>query len=162
MLNFRRFTSADAAFCFKVRSRAFIQMFYGELEPREVSAAVNAYMPENYIGMANEMEFFIAEKDEVRIGFFTIRQVDEETAEIPLIYLDLPYLRKGIGKACLSFIENWILNHWPSVKAIFLDTVIPKYNSAFYEKAGYIPYGQVTHKFPDLQVKALRLKKLIR
>jgi hypothetical protein len=53
-MKIRPFQDADAAFCFRVRSSAFIRKFYGELAPREVTAAVNAYLPEDFIRMAKE------------------------------------------------------------------------------------------------------------
>jgi len=58
-VNFRRFEPQDAAFCFKVRSNAFIQKFSGELTPVEVSAGVNSYLADDYIRMSEEMPFFI-------------------------------------------------------------------------------------------------------
>jgi hypothetical protein len=58
-VNCRRFEPQDAAFCFKVRSNAFIQKFYGELTPVEVSAGVNSYMADDYIRLSEEMPFFI-------------------------------------------------------------------------------------------------------
>jgi hypothetical protein len=54
-VNFRRFEPQDAAFCFKVRSNAFIQKFYGELTPVEVSVGVNSYLANDYIRMSEEM-----------------------------------------------------------------------------------------------------------
>lgn len=52
-MNFRRFEPRGAAFCFKVRSNAFIQRFYGELTPVvEVAAGVNSYMPDDDIRMS--------------------------------------------------------------------------------------------------------------
>ena len=107
-INFRRFEPQDAAFCFKVRSNAFIQKFYGELTPVEVAAGVNSFMPDDFIRMPKEMPFLIAEDDEVRRGFFAIRQIDERAAELLLIYIDLPSVGTGIGKSCIRFIENEI------------------------------------------------------
>jgi hypothetical protein len=89
-----------------VRSNAFIQKFYGGLTPVEVAAGVNSYMPDDYIRMSEEMPFFIVEDDEMRLGFFAIKQVNDRTAEFPLIYLDLNSVGQGIGKSCIQFIEN--------------------------------------------------------
>jgi hypothetical protein len=44
-IRIRRFEARDAEICSKIRSEAFIQKFYGELSPRETSAGVNAFMP---------------------------------------------------------------------------------------------------------------------
>ena len=108
----RPFRAEDAEFCFKIRSSAFIRVFYGELSPEAVAAGVNAYMPGDYIRMAEKSPFFIAEDSENRIGFFTIARADEVTAEIPLIYFDLDCVGKGLGRKCVRFIENWIQEHW--------------------------------------------------
>jgi len=42
---------------------------------------------------------------------------------------------------------------------LIVDTVIPKYNSKFYEKAGFKPMGDVYCEFPGNKIKALRLAK---
>lgn len=49
-MNIRQFASDDAEFCFKVRSKAFIEKFYGELTPETVAAAVNAAAPSTSSG----------------------------------------------------------------------------------------------------------------
>ena len=66
-MELRLFQKKDAAYCFKLRSSAFIQKFHGELTPQEVAAAVNSYMPEDYIRMAKEKTFFIVEQNGVPI-----------------------------------------------------------------------------------------------
>lgn len=158
-MNFRRFEPQDAAFCFKMRSNAFIQKFYGELTPVEVTAGVNSFMPDDYIRMSKEMPFFIVEDDETRRGFFAIRQIDKKTAELSLIYLDLPYSGKGIGKSCVRFIEKWLASNWPVVEKLVVDTVIPEYNSAFYKRLGFIPLEKTFCVLSGLKVSALRLSK---
>ncbi|MCP4694777.1 MAG: GNAT family N-acetyltransferase [Desulfobacterales bacterium] len=160
-MNIRFFTPGDAEFCFKTRSRAFIEKFYGELSPRAVSAGVHAYMPEDYIRMAAETPFFVVEENSRKAGFFTIQRKDESTSEIPLIYIDDQHLGKGLGKACIRFIEKWLASNWPEVERLIVDTVIPRYNGAFYQKAGFTPCEQVVCNFPGHAVKALRLRKKI-
>lgn len=149
----------DAEFCFKTRSKAFIQKFYGELSPGEVAACINAYMPKDYIRMAKKMEFFIVEDNRMPVGFFTIKRVDAITAEIPLIYIDLNHLGKGIGTTCIQFIKKWLSSNWIDVGTLIIDTVIPQYNSGFYQRMGFIPIEETFCDFPDLKVKALRFCK---
>jgi GNAT superfamily N-acetyltransferase len=149
----------DAVFCFKTRSNAFIQKFYGELSPEAVAAGVNAYMPKDYIRMAKKMEFFIVEENSIPVGFFTIKRVDAITAEIPLIYIDLNHLGKGIGTACIHFIKKWLSSNWIDVGTLIVDTVIPEYNGGFYQRLGFIPIEETFCDFPDQKVKALRLCK---
>ena len=158
-MRIRPFQSDDAEFCFKIRASAFIHEFYDEIGPEAVAAGVNAYMPGDYIRMAQRVAFFIIEEDNRRIGFFTVKRVNETTAELPLIYLDLNHLGKGIGSQCIRFMEEWILSHWTEVDTFFVDTVIPEYNGAFYQKMGFAPEGEVACHFPDLTVSALRLSK---
>ncbi len=158
-MNIRQFMKKDAEFCFKVRSSAFFQKFYDELCPEVVAAGVNAYMPNDYIRMAEKMEFFIVEDNGLSVGFFTIKRKDATTAEIPLIYIDLNYLGRGIGKACIQFIEGWLSSNWIEVETLIVDTIIPKYNSGFYKRVGFMPTEETTCDFLDLRVKALRFCK---
>ncbi len=155
----REFSSKDAEFCFGTRCNAFTQKFYDELGPRGVAAGVNAYMPADYIRMAEKMKLFIVEEDGTSIGFFSIKRIDEVTAEIPLIYFDLKHLGKGVGRRCVQFIEEWLRSNWKEVKVLIVDTVIPKYKAGFYKKLGFIQIKETFCDFPGLRVKALRLSK---
>ena len=158
-MNIRKFKPDDAETCFRLRSNAFIQKFHNELSLQEIASAVNAYMPIDYIRMAEEMPFFIVEENDRISGFFNLKQKDARTAELQLIYIDLDTLGKGIGSACIDYIEGWLSSNWKEVNKLIVDTVIPKYNSKFYEKAGFKPMGDVYCEFPGNKIKALRLAK---
>ena len=158
----RAFEPRDAEFCFRLRSNAFIRRFNRELSPDAIAAGVNAYLPTDYIRMAKEMEFFIVEDDGVPVGFLTIKRTNATTAEIPLIYIDLNHTGKGIGKACIRFVEQWLASNWPDVSTLFLDTIIPQYNGGFYERVGFVATEHTFCDFPDMRVKALRLSKQLR
>jgi GNAT superfamily N-acetyltransferase len=158
-MNFRQFTASDAEFCFKTRSNAFIQKFYGVLSPQEIAACVNAYMPDDYMRMSREMPVFIVEENAIPLGFFTLKRLEDNTAELSLIYIDLDKLGRGIGSAGLKYIESWLAVNWPEVKVLIVDTVIPLYNSGFYQKAGFIPLEEVLCEISGLKIKALRLTK---
>ena len=112
-----------------------------------------------YVKMAGEMPFFIVEKDETAIGFFNLKKVNQLKTEIPLIYLDLNWLGKGVGKACIQFIEKWIIKNWPEVKVLFLDTIIPKYNSGFYENVGFKFQKETVCNFSGVKIKSKRYEK---
>ena len=161
-MRFRPFQPDDAVFCFRQRSNAFIQKFYGELTAEDVAAAVNAYMPDDYIQMARENPIFIVEKDGTPIGFFSLKRKDQSTAELPLIYIDLDCLGAGIGSACVDYMENWLKENWLEVNTFIVDTVIPKYNSGFYQKAGFEPGEPTYYEFLGRKLKALRLIKKIK
>ncbi len=161
-MKFRPFEPEDAVFCFRLRSNAFIRKFYGELTGEEVAAAVNAYMPDDYIRMARKNPIFIIEKDDTPTAFFSLKRIDERTAELPLIYIDLDFLGAGIGSACVEYMEKWLQDNWPEVDTLIVDTVIPKYNSGFYKKTGFEEAESTYCEFLGRKIKALRLIKIIR
>ena len=161
-MKIRPFQPDDAEFCFRVRSNAFIQRFYGELTLEEIAAAVNAYMPNDFILMAYEHPCFIVEEDGKPIGFFNLKRKDSITAEIPLIYLELDRLGGGFGTACIDYMEKWLVENWLEVNTLVVDTVIPKYNSGFYKKVGFKPGKSTYCEFLGKKLNALRLIKKIR
>lgn len=61
----------------------------------------------------------------------------------------------------IDYIERWVTANWPDVTTLIVDTVIPVYNSGFYEKTRFLPAGKVTCHFPTMAVPALRLEKKI-
>jgi N-acetylglutamate synthase-like GNAT family acetyltransferase len=161
-INIRDFKARDAETCFKIRSAAFIQKFYNELGARATSAGVNAFMPIDYVQMAQKIPFFVAEDASGIIGFFTIQRKVTLVAEIPLIYIDLNQLGKQIGQTFMEYIEQWVTTNWPEVTTLIVDTVIPEYNSGFYQKVGFKPVGDSICDFPDMQVPAMRLEKKLK
>jgi GNAT superfamily N-acetyltransferase len=161
-MKIRPFQPDDAESCFRLRSNAFIQKFCGELTPEEIAAAVNAYMPNDFILMAQKNPCFIVEENGNPIGFFNLKRKDNITAEIPLIYLDLDRLGAGFGTACIDYMEKWLLENWLEVKTLVVDTVIPKYNSGFYKNVGFKPSESTYCVFLGRKLKALRLVKKIR
>ena len=52
--------------------------------------------------------------------------------------------------------------NWEEVTKLFVDTIIPKYNSGFYEKLGFKPIGDGYCEFLGHKIKALRLAKKIK
>lgn len=161
-MHFRKFEQADAEFCFKVRNAAFIKLFYDEIGADIVTLCVNAYMPSDYIKMSDEMEIFIAENNNLPVGFLTIKRTDQTHAEIPLIYFDLNHTGKGIGTISIKFIENWIVTNWKEVDILWLDTIIPKYNSGFYKKVGFTESGKSECEFNGLKVPSVRFSKKLK
>lgn len=160
-INIRFFKAQDAEICFKIRSAAFILKFYKELGARATMAGVNAYMPNDYVRMAQTTPFFVAEDTGGVIGFFTLERTERRVAEIPLIYIDLNQLGMQIGQTFIEYIEQWVTTSWPEVTTLIVDTIIPEYNSGFYKKVGFSPAGHAVCIFPDMQVPALRLEKKI-
>jgi RimJ/RimL family protein N-acetyltransferase len=159
---FREFKDTDADFCYYIRSAAFTQKFQDEIGPVAVNAAVNSYMPVDYIQISKKMKIFIVEDKGEKIGFVSIKKIDDKTVEIPLIYFDLKYIGKGYGSETMRFVEEWIRENWLGVKKIFLDTIIPKYNGGFYNKIGYKELGESKCIFPGKEVSATRFEKKLK
>jgi len=61
----------------------------------------------------------------------------------------------------IDYIEQWVTANWPDVTTLIVDTVIPEYNSGFYQKAGFLPAGKTICYFPAMEVPALRFEKKI-
>ncbi|MFH2002617.1 MAG: GNAT family N-acetyltransferase [Planctomycetota bacterium] len=158
-MQIRPFEPRDAEFCFQTRTDAYTRKFYDEIGPEAVAAGIKAYLPGDYNCMAEKHPVFIIEINGEPSGFFVIRRESATEAELFLIYLDLDHVGRGMGRACVEFMESWIKQNWAGVDTFFVDTVVPGYNGGFYRKAGFQPQEEVICAFPGLQVKALRLSK---
>ena len=161
-MKFRRFSPDDAEFCFQLRKRAFTDLFRNQLQPEEVTAAVNTYQPADYIRMDGQGSLFIAEKRGRRAGFFYLKRTDPAVAELCLIYIDPIFHRQGIGSRSIDFIGRWISSNWKSVRTLIVDTVIAGYNAGFYQKAGFVPLKQTVCRLSGKSIKALRLTMQIK
>jgi GNAT superfamily N-acetyltransferase len=161
-MKFREFRNEDAEFCFRTRSAAFIKKFYDEIGPQIVSLCVNEYLPNDYIECSKKMKIFILEDSGEKLGFVTVKRIEEGVAEIPLIYLSLDCLGRGYGRRSIEYIEEWVKDNWKDVNKLFVDTIIPNYNGGFYRKMNFIEAGESVCVFSGKKVRAKRFEKLIR
>ncbi len=160
-LSMRPFRPEDAAFCFRVRARAFIVDFIDEVGPEIAALCVNAYMPADYVRMTQDREVFVVECDGERAGFFTLKKRGADRAELVLIYIDHRQRGKGIGSWCLGEIESWIRDNWPEVNTLYLDTIIPASSGGFYRRQGFAEVGKDTSSFGDVDVPCARFAKSV-
>lgn len=158
-MRIRSFTDGDADFCCRVRNRAYLVEFTQELSPQAIAAAVDAYLPADYVRMSREGEVLIVEEGGEPVGFFTLKRTGPSRAELPLIYLDAGHMGKGIGRQCIAYIEAWIRSNWSDVSTLFVDTIIPNYNGGFYRKVGFKQVGETVCHFPGGSVPAIRFEK---
>jgi GNAT superfamily N-acetyltransferase len=155
----RPFRPEDADFCFRVRSRTFIVDFREELAPEVVAICVNAYMPADYVRMAEEKEVFVVECGGTPAGFFALRQLDAGTAELALIYLDHRQRGRGVGSWCLESIERWVRKKWPGTEKLLVETVIPESSGGFYRKLGFRRAGTAVSNIGGSEVPAVLFAK---
>ena len=104
-----------------IRSEAFTTLFTDELSAETIAVCVNAYLPHDYIQLAEATEIFVAEENNEVIGFFNLKQINNATIEIPLIYFDLNWLGRGYGRKCLDYIEL-LLSRRPGIKELVVET----------------------------------------
>jgi hypothetical protein len=62
--------------------------------------------------IARQWPIFIVEKEGAPVAFFNLKRKDHNTAELPMIYIDLDCLGGGIGLACIEYMEQWLKEHW--------------------------------------------------
>jgi GNAT superfamily N-acetyltransferase len=157
----RKFRPEDAEFCFRVRSRAFIVDFIGEIGPEAVALCVNSYLPSEFVRMTGKLELFVAEEEGEPAGFVALGRVDARTAEIPMIYLDHRHRGRGLGSWCLGEVEGWLAENWPEVEKFYVDTVIPENTRGFYIKRGFELEGETSTEFKGGRLPALRFVKVL-
>lgn len=157
----RPLVPADAEFCFRVRAEAFILQFCTELGPEAVATGVNAYMPSDYLAMARSMPTFVAELAGDPVGFCMCRRADGPAGEILLLYVRGGEQGHGVGRGLVAHAESWMRAHWPGLRRLVVDTVVPARNQGFYERMGYRPAGEHPYEFPGRTVRAVRLEKAL-
>jgi ribosomal protein S18 acetylase RimI-like enzyme len=158
----RNFEPHDAEACFRIRTDAFVKLFYAEIGPQGVAAGINAYLPDDYVRLAKNSPTFIAVEDQEPVGFVTLRFVDGSTARILFLYVRLDRLGSGIGSALVGSLEDFVRKEHPQIERIVLNTAVPQYNQAFYERLGFVSSGESVVQYPDGPVTAVRLVKTLR
>jgi len=160
-MHFRTFAYEDALFCHTMRERAFTELFVDELTSAQIAACVDAYALYDYLRMQKAGEFFIAEEDGEPCGFFTLKRLTRNKAEIPMIYVDPDYIGQGRGRECLRWLEKWVITNWPEVTMLIVDTVIPRTNGGFYTTMGYTVEGETICRYAGLDIPATRYVKTL-
>jgi len=153
------FQASDAEDCFRIRASAFIKLFYAEIGPHAVVSGVNAFMPADYIRLAEKQPVFVAFAGLKPVGLIAAWFIDQSSIEILFLYVQLDFLGKGIGTRLVKHIEAWLIKNHNSLQQIVVDTAVPKYNLRFYEKIGYSKIGNSECHYPDGSINAVRLAK---
>jgi GNAT superfamily N-acetyltransferase len=159
LIRIRPFEPGDADSCFRIRAEAFVRVFYDEIGAEEASAGLNAYMPADYVRMAEAMDWFVAQDTVEPVGFSAIRNLDEATAELLFLYVRLSHTGRGIGTRLLRFTEERLREAHPEVSTLVLDTIVPGYNRGFYERMGFSATGEGLCEYPGAKIRCVRLAK---
>jgi ribosomal protein S18 acetylase RimI-like enzyme len=155
----RDFTEADADACFRIRSAGFIRNFAGYVTPEQIAALVNSWMPSDFVRMSEKMQWLVCEDRDGVAGFCTIKFLDETTAEILFLYVKPDRHRMGIGSRLLDAAVEWLKRNRPETSRVVLDTVVPRYNRAFYEKHGFEVTGNQTCIRDGLEIPSVVMSR---
>jgi GNAT superfamily N-acetyltransferase len=160
-ITIRDFRPGDAETCFRIRADGFIQSLGEYLGPPATAACVNAYMPSEFLRMSDTMEWFVAEQNDETVGFCTVEYLNDSTAELLFLYVALDRHGSGVGSQLIRHAENWLREHRPEVGEFVLDTVVPEYNQAFYEKMGFAAIRERGIVRNETAIKATQMGKTL-
>ncbi len=162
LITIRPFESGDARACHAMRCEAFRAVFSGDLSPEAVEAGARAYDPEEFGELLGRLDSFVAVDGGEPVGFCTVRVLDGATAEILYLYIKPDRVKQGIGTKLARHAESWIAGRYPDVSRLVLDTAVPSYNQAFWERSGFSVVGPSVCRYPAGDVPAVRLAKSLR
>lgn len=157
----RPFEAEDAEDCFRIRTEAFIKLFYDKIGLGGVVAAVNDYLPSSYVKMAQDNPCFVATKAETPIAF-VMSKLEDDKIEIIFFYVKLDYSKQGIGKKLFNYFEEYVKENLPNVNEINLKTAFSEHNKGFYEKIGFHEIGESSCIYSGLEIEAVELVKRIK
>ena len=107
--------------------------------PEEIQAWSFPKKPENYLESICNKEFFVAEEDDVIVGFGVL---NKESAEVEAVYVDPKAGRRGVGLMVLEKLEERAKG--VGLKALRLNASL---NAVpFYVRAGYAGQGESTYR----------------
>jgi ribosomal protein S18 acetylase RimI-like enzyme len=105
----------------------------------------------HYVEQTTVSPTWIAEFDNEPAGFLTIKRHSDDAAEIECMAVLPQFHRRGIGRAMVGFIEQYLRDE--RVRFLQVKTVSPARDNAeyaltrrFYEAVGFVPLED----FPDL------------
>jgi GNAT superfamily N-acetyltransferase len=160
-LQIRSFRAEDGAACHELRHAAFLGVFSTFLPPNAVLAGAKSYGVSEFTERIGAMETCIAVRDEVLIGFCTIRVLSATHAELLYLYVASDHRGTGVGSQLARHAEQQLLRSHPGITTLFLDTAVPEYNQSFWERLGYRPVGPSSCDYPSGRIPAVRLEKRV-
>jgi putative acetyltransferase len=139
MLNIRRARQDDSQSITSVHIAAVTGIRTALYKPEEIQSWAIPKKPESYEESIRSKEFFVAEEDDIIVGFGVLNQ---ESAEVEAVYVSPRAGRRGIGLEILRKLEE---------RARALELPMLRLNASlnavpFYEKAGYVGQERSTYR----------------
>lgn len=160
-IKIRNFKAQDAEECFRIRTEAFIKLFYDDMGLGGVVSAVNDYLPNKYIELAENNPFLVAEKGKKPVGFITGKFKNDKTIEILFLYIKFSFCRQGIGSKLLNNFEKMIKKDYKEINKIIANLPFPDHNRKFYERKGYKKTGISSCSYSGIELDATQMSKNI-
>jgi ribosomal protein S18 acetylase RimI-like enzyme len=157
----RDYRAEDGLACHALRRRAFLDDFSQSLPQDAVQAGADSYGVSEFAKRIGAMETSVATVDDVVAGFCSIRLLSPTRAEVLYLYVDSEHRRSGIGARLARHAEQRVSSAHPELETLFLDTAIPEYNQAFWERIGYQLVGPSSCDYPTGRIPAVRLEKRV-
>lgn len=157
----RDYRTEDGAVCHALRRRAFLDVFGKSLPQDAAQAGADSYGVSEFSERIGAMETFVATVGEAVAGFCSIRLLSPTRAEILYLYVSSEHRRSGIGSRLARHAEQRVSSSHPELETLFLDTAIPEYNQAFWERIGYRLMGPSSCDYPTGSIPAVRLEKRV-
>jgi len=157
----RDFTPADGVVCHSLRRSAFLGAFSASLAPDAALAGAGSYDVAEFAERIAALETLIATIGESVVGFCTIRVDPPDRAEVLYLYIDSQRHGAGIGSRLVHESERRVLSSHPAITTLYLDTAVPNYNQAFWERMEYRYVGSSTCSYPSSRIPAVRLEKAV-
>jgi ribosomal protein S18 acetylase RimI-like enzyme len=158
-LEIRGFCPEDGPACHELRRAAFLGAFASVLSQEAVQTGAGSYSIPEFTERIREMMTYVASTDSGIAGFCSIQQQSRTQAELVYLYVDEEHRGAGIGSALVRQAERSLSDLNPMLETLFLQTAVPKYNQAFWERMGYRFVEAGVCEYPTGRIPAVRLEK---
>jgi ribosomal protein S18 acetylase RimI-like enzyme len=157
----RDFRMDDGTACHALRRTAFLEVFSRFLPEDAVRAGAESYGVAEFTERLGGIDTTVATIDNVVSGFCSIQLHSPTRAEILYLYIGADQQGVGLGSRLVRRAERQALLMYSQLETIFLDTAVPEYNRAFWERIGYNPAGSSYCEYPTGRIPSLRMEKRV-
>ncbi len=153
MFTVRKAKEKDCEGVWRVHIRAIREIAESHYSPEETEAWASPRKPEHYVESICSKEFYVAEENNVIVGFGTLNQ---KSSEIEAVYVLPEVVRCGIGLRLLRKLEERAREL--GIKSLHLDSSLNA--ASFYKSAGYETQKESKHRLSSgVEIGCILMKK---
>jgi len=154
MLRIRKACKPDAEAAWEIRNAAILDQCVGHYSTDVLEIWTSGELPESFATKVAK-QFYVATYHDVVVG---TGMIDIETGKIDAIFVHPNYMRKGIGKKMVSFLEKIALNH--GLETLTLDSTLNA--ASFYRACGFNGHEVGTYNSPrGISLDCIPMAKII-